>query len=129
CRRVLFRSRKAAGRLRGTAVLGTVMPTLWLDRALRDEGTRLLRAPVGDKYVLEEMQRGGYVRGGEQSGHIIFLESATTGDGLLTGLLFLDLVRRTGIDLAAWAGGVRPCPQVIVNVPVRERPALDSHPR
>ena len=105
------------------------MSNLWLDRALKSEGIRLLRAPVGDKYVLEEMQRGGYVLGGEPSGHIIFLETATTGDGLLTGLLFLDLVRRTGTDLAAWAGSVRPCPQVIVNVPVRERPGLDSHPR
>ena len=120
---------KAAGRLRGDAVVGTVMSNLWLDRALRAEGIRLLRAPVGDKYVLEEMQRGGYVLGGEQSGHIIFLEKATTGDGLLTGLLFLDLLRRRGIDLGAWAAGVRPCPQVLVNVPVRARPPLDSHPR
>ncbi len=122
------RDRKAAGRLRGDAVVGTVMSNLWLDRALQSEGIRLLRAPVGDKYVLEEMQKGGYVLGGEPSGHIIFLENATTGDGLLTGLLVLDLVRRTGLDLAAWAATIRPCPQVILNVPVRERPALDSHP-
>ena len=123
------RDLKAAGRLRGNAVVGTVMSNLWLDRALRDEGIRLLRAPVGDKYVLEEMQRGGYVLGGEQSGHIIFLERATTGDGLLTGLLVLDLLRRGGIDLSEWAASVRPCPQVLVNVPVRARPPLDSHPR
>jgi phosphoglucosamine mutase len=120
---------KAAGALRGDAVVGTVMSNLWLDRALRAEGIRLLRAPVGDKYVLEEMQRGGYVLGGEQSGHIIFLEKATTGDGLLTGLLFLDLLHRRGIDLCGWAAGIRPCPQVLVNVPVRTRPPLDSHPR
>src|SRR2546422_4014093 len=87
---------------------GTVMSNLWLDRALQSEGIRLLRAPVGDKYVLEEMQKGGYVLGGEPSGHIIFLENATTGDGLLTGLLVLDLVRRTGLDLAAWAATIRP---------------------
>jgi phosphoglucosamine mutase len=123
------RDRKAAGRLRGDAVVGTVMSNLWLDRALQSEGIRLLRAPVGDKYVLEEMQKGGYVLGGEPSGHIIFFENSTTGDGLLTGLLFLELVRRTGIDLAAWAATIRPCPQVILNVAVRERPALDSHPR
>src|SRR5437867_3967460 len=123
------RDLKAAGRLRGNAVVGTVMSNLWLDRALRDEGIRLLRAPVGDKYVLEEMQRGGYVLGGEQSGHIICLERATTGDGLLTGLLVLDLLRRGGIDLSEWAASVRPCPQVLVNVPVRARPPLDSHPR
>ncbi|HKB06924.1 MAG TPA: phosphoglucosamine mutase [Candidatus Polarisedimenticolia bacterium] len=129
---VLFlaaRDLKAAGRLRGNAVVGTVMSNLWLDRALREEGIRLLRAPVGDKYVLEEMQRGDYVLGGEQSGHVIFLEKATTGDGLLTGLLFLDLLHRRGIDLCRWAAGVRPCPQILVNVPVRARPPLDSHPR
>ncbi|MBI1950466.1 MAG: phosphoglucosamine mutase [Acidobacteria bacterium] len=119
----------AAGRLGSGTVVGTVMSNLWLERALEAEGIRLLRAPVGDKYVLEEMQRGGHVLGGEQSGHVIFLETATTGDGLLTGLLFLDLLRRTGLDLAAWAATVRPCPQVLVNVPVRERPPLDGHPR
>ena len=123
------RDLKAAGRLRGNAVVGTVMSNLWLDRALRAEGIRLLRAPVGDKYVLEEMQRGGYVLGGEQSGHVIFLEKATTGDGLLTGLLVLDLLRRGRIDLSGWAAGIRPCPQILVNVPVRARPPLDSHPR
>ena len=119
---------KAAGRLRSASVVGTVMSNLWLERALEEQGIRLLRAPVGDKYVLEEMQRGGHVLGGEQSGHIIFLERATTGDGLLTALLFLDLLRRTGLDLAAWASTVKPCPQVLLNVPVRERPPLDVHP-
>ena len=120
---------KAAGRLRGDTVVGTVMSNFWVEDALRREGIRLLRAPVGDKYVLEEMQRGGHVLGGEQSGHIIFLERSTTGDGLLTGLLLLDLLRRTGIDLAAWAATVHPCPQVLVNVQVTSRPPLDTHPR
>ena len=123
------RDMKAAGRLRGGTVVGTVMSNLWLEKALHQDGIRLSRAPVGDKYVLEEMLRGGYVLGGEQSGHIIFLEKATTGDGLLTGLLFLDLLRRTGLDLAAWAAGILPCPQVLVNVQVRERPSLEKHPR
>ena len=120
---------KAAGRLPGNTVVGTVMSNFWVEDALRREGIRLLRAPVGDKYVLEEMQRGGHVLGGEQSGHIIFLERSTTGDGLLTGLLLLDLLRRTGVDLAAWAATVHPCPQVLVNVRVKTRPPLDSHPR
>jgi phosphoglucosamine mutase len=128
---VLFlaaRDLKAAGRLRGDSVVGTVMSNLWLEQALRAEGIALRRAPVGDKYVLEEMQRGGQVLGGEQSGHVIFLERSTTGDGLLTGLLVVDLLRRTGLDLAAWAATIRPCPQILVNVPVRERPPLDTHP-
>ena len=122
------RDLKDAGRLKGMAVVGTVMCNLWLERALSDDGIRLLRASVGDKYVLEEMQKGGLVLGGEPSGHIIFLEKATTGDGLLTALLFLDLLRRTGVDLAAWAATVSPCPQILVNVPVRDRPTLETHP-
>jgi len=126
---LVARDLKAAGRLRGDAVVGTVMSNLWLEKALRQEGIRLARASVGDKYVLEEMLRGGHVLGGEQSGHIIFLEKSTTGDGLLTGLLFLDLLRRTGLDLAAWAADIRPCPQILVNVQVRERPPLEKHPR
>lgn len=123
------RDLRRAGRLPGDTVVGTVMSNLWLEKALLAEGLKMLRAPVGDKYVLEEMQRGGHVLGGEQSGHIIFLEKSTTGDGLLTGVLFVDLLRRTGLDLAAWAASIRPCPQVLVNVPVRSRPPLDSHPR
>jgi len=95
---------------------------------LRAEGIALLRAPVGDKYVLEEMLRGGHPLGGEQSGHIIFLERATTGDGILTGLLFAGLLQRTGLDLAAWASTVQPCPQVLRNIPVRERPSIEAHP-
>jgi phosphoglucosamine mutase len=122
------RDLRARGGLRGDAVVGTVMTNLWLERAFDAEGIRLTRAPVGDKYVLEEMQRGGSVLGGEQSGHIIFLERATTGDGLLTGLMLMELLHRNAIDLAAWASTITPCPQILINVPVRERPPLDAHP-
>jgi phosphoglucosamine mutase len=115
-------------RLRESAVVGTVMSNLWLERALATEGIRLLRAPVGDKYVLEAMERSGAVVGGEPSGHIIFLDQCTTGDGLLTGLRLIELLLRTGTDLASWAATVRPCPQILVNVPVRERPPLELHP-
>jgi phosphoglucosamine mutase len=118
----------ARGRLSGDTVVGTVMSNLWLERALHGDGIRLTRAPVGDKYVLEEMQRGGSVLGGEQSGHIIFLERATTGDGLLTGVMLMDLLHRNAIDLAAWASTITPCPQILINVPVRSRPPLDAHP-
>jgi len=122
------RDLRQSDRLAGGTVVGTVMTNLWMEQALGAEGIRTVRAPVGDKYVLEEMLRGGFVLGGEQSGHIIFLERATTGDGLLTGLLLADLLRRKHLDLAAWAATVRPCPQILVNVPVRERPPLDAHP-
>jgi phosphoglucosamine mutase len=123
------RDLKEAGRLPRGTVVGTVMSNFWLEEALGRLGIGLVRAPVGDKYVLEEMLRGGHALGGEQSGHIIFLDRSTAGDGLLTGLWLLDLLRRTGLDLAGWAAAVRPCPQVLVNVPVKERPPLDSHPR
>jgi phosphoglucosamine mutase len=122
------RDLKRAGRLRGDRVIGTVMSNLWVEKALAAEGIALGRAAVGDKYVLEEMERTGCVLGGEQSGHVIFLEKATTGDGLLTGLLLAELLARTRLDLAAWAATVRPCPQVLVNVRVRARPPLASHP-
>jgi phosphoglucosamine mutase len=128
---VLFlaaRDLRLSGRLRGNAVVGTVMSNLWLERALAGEGVGIRRAPVGDKYVLEEMLRGGFVLGGEQSGHIIFLERSTTGDGLLTGLMLMELMSRGPVDLAAWASTIRPCPQVLVNVAVREKPPLETHP-
>jgi phosphoglucosamine mutase len=122
------RDLKAAGRLPGDTVVGTVMSNLWLERALGQERIGLVRAAVGDRHVLEAMRHGACVLGGEQSGHVIFLEKATTGDGILTGILFADLVRRSVLDLAAWAAAVRPCPQVLVNVPVRARPPLETHP-
>jgi phosphoglucosamine mutase len=128
---VLFlaaRDLRRGGRLRGAAVVGTVMTNLWLERALGEEGVTVRRAPVGDKYVLEEMLREGLLLGGEQSGHIIFLERSTTGDGLLTGLMLAELLRRGGLDLAAWAGTVHPCPQVLRNVAVSSKPPLDTHP-
>ncbi|HKQ98539.1 MAG TPA: phosphoglucosamine mutase, partial [Candidatus Polarisedimenticolia bacterium] len=122
------RDLRRAGRLRGAAVVGTVMTNLWLERALTEEGVTVRRAPVGDKYVLEEMLRDGLLLGGEQSGHVIFLERSTTGDGILTGLMLAEILRRGGIDLAAWAATIHPCPQVLKNVAVRSKPPLDTHP-
>jgi phosphoglucosamine mutase len=116
------------GDLDGGTVVATVMSNLWLEKALGAIGVRMLRAPVGDRYVLEEMQRGGYVLGGEQSGHVIFLRDASTGDGVLTGLKLLDLLRRRRSDLAAWARGIVRCPQLLFNVPVASKPPLDGLP-
>jgi phosphoglucosamine mutase len=114
------------GILDGDSVVATVMSNLWLEKALASRGIRMIRAAVGDKYVLEEMIRGGFVLGGEQSGHVIFLREATTGDGLLTALKFLDLLRRRRLDLAAWAATITRCPQVLLNVRVGSKPPLDS---
>lgn len=125
---LMARDLKRAGRLKGSAVVGTVMTNLWLERSLKEDGVRVARAAVGDKYVLEAMQKDDLVLGGEQSGHVIFLERATTGDGVLTGLLLSEYLQRSGFDLAQWAATIAPCPQVLVNVKVKSRPPLAEHP-
>jgi len=100
-----------------------------LEAALKRSGIRMLRAPVGDKYVLEEMQKYGANLGGEQSGHIIFLGDATTGDGLLTALHVLHMVGRSGKGLAELVDDLKVFPQVIKNVRVRHKaPLLEIPP-
>jgi phosphoglucosamine mutase len=116
------------GRLRGDAVVATIMSNLWLEQRLRDHGIELLRAPVGDKYVLERMLERDLVLGGEQSGHVIFREHATTGDGVLTALLLLAALRDEGQTLEAVLDSIEPCPQLQINVRVREKPDLRDHP-
>jgi phosphoglucosamine mutase len=118
---------KAAGKLNGGRVIGTTMANLGLERALEAEGLRLLRVPVGDRYVLEEMLRSGANLGGEQSGHIIFLDDATTGDGLLTALKIACLVALHG-PLEDLVCGLKIFPQTIVNVMVKSKPPLESLP-
>ena len=120
------RSLKAAGRLSGETVVATVMSNLGLERALEREGIRLLRTPVGDKYVLEEMLRSDAVLGGEQSGHVIFRDFATTGDGMLTALRVLEIVRRTGLGLDELTADLVAYPQRLVNVRVKERRPLED---
>ncbi|HEY9136836.1 MAG TPA: phosphoglucosamine mutase, partial [Terriglobus sp.] len=88
----------------------------------------MLRAPVGDKYVLEQMKKTGASLGGEQSGHILFTGKSTTGDGLLTALLLLDIVHRSGRSLAQLTEDLKTFPQVIVNVKVREKKPLEAIP-
>jgi phosphoglucosamine mutase len=109
-------------------VVATTMSNMGLEAALRTDGIRMLRAAVGDKYVLEEMQRTGAVLGGEQSGHILFLDRATTGDGLLTALLVLDILHRSGETLSGLKSDLKVFPQVIVNVRVREKIPMESLP-
>jgi len=105
------------GRLAGDAVVVTVMSNQGFHVAMRDAGIGVIETPVGDKYVSAAMRDGGYVLGGEQSGHIILLEHATTGDGILTSLQLLAAVHRHGMPLAAAAKMMRRYPQVLVNVP------------
>src|ERR1700737_132936 len=118
---------KSQGKLKGNRVVATSMSHLGLERALDRESISLTRAAVGDRYVLEEMLRSGSVLGGEQSGHIIFLEDSPAGDGLLTALKIASLVSMNGV-LGDLTKGVKDYPQIIVNVKVRSKPPLDSLP-
>ncbi|WP_046507159.1 phosphoglucosamine mutase [Streptomyces odonnellii] len=114
---VLALAMREAGALRGDAVVGTVMSNLGFKLAMEREGIHLVETAVGDRYVLESMKEHGYALGGEQSGHVIALDHATTGDGTLTGLLLAARVAATGRTLADLAGVMRRLPQVLVNVP------------
>jgi phosphoglucosamine mutase len=118
---------KSVGQLKGSRVIGTTMANLGLERALESEGLRLARVPVGDRYVLEEMLRSGANLGGEQSGHIIFLDDATTGDGLLTAVKIASLVALRG-PLDGLVAGLKFFPQTIVDVKVKSKPPLESLP-
>ena len=116
----------ARGRLKANVVVTTVMANLGLDAALSAAGVGVVKTQVGDRYVSEEMQRLGANLGGEQSGHLLFLDHAPSGDGILSALALLSVIRETGEDLASLATCMRKFPQVLVNVPVREKPPLDS---
>jgi len=118
---------KSQNKLKGDRVVGTSMSNLGLERVLAAEGITLVRTDVGDRYVLEEMLRSGSALGGEQSGHIIFLEDSPAGDGLLTALKIASLVSMNG-SLADLTKGLKDYPQIIVNVKVRAKPPLDSLP-
>jgi phosphoglucosamine mutase len=119
---------KRRGELRGDTVVATIMSNLWLEKRLAAEGIRFLRAPVGDKYVLERMVAEDAVLGGEQSGHVILRNMATTGDGVLTGLVLLETLREENRSLEEILDGIEPCPQVLINVRVTDKPDLRSHP-
>jgi phosphoglucosamine mutase len=114
----------AAGRL--TEVIATVMSNLGLERALRRHGIGLVRTPVGDKYVLQEMELRHALLGGEQSGHIIFRDYATTGDGLLTALRVFEVMRDSGKDLDALTSELETYPQLLVNVRIRNKRPLEE---
>jgi len=118
---------KKAGKLTGNRVVATSMSNLGLERVLSHEGIGLARTNVGDRYVLEEMLKSGNALGGEQSGHIIFLEDSPAGDGLLTAVKVASLVSLHG-SLEALVEGLKDYPQTIVNVKVKTKPALESVP-
>lgn len=118
---------KSVGNLKGSVVVGTTMANLGLERALEKSGIRFVRTAVGDRYVLEEMLRIAANLGGEQSGHILFLDDATTGDGMLTALKVASLVALQG-PLDSLVADLKIFPQKIVNVRVRSKPPLETLP-
>jgi phosphoglucosamine mutase len=116
---------KSTGRLKGDVIVGTIMANLGLERALAKSGLSLARTAVGDRYVLEEMQRIGANLGGEQSGHILFLDDATTGDGMLTAAKIASIVSIRG-PLDNLVADLKIFPQKITNVRVRSKPPLNT---
>ncbi|MBC7075945.1 MAG: phosphoglucosamine mutase, partial [Syntrophomonadaceae bacterium] len=109
------------GKLVPAKVVATVMSNIGFDMALREKNIEVESCKVGDRYVLEKMRITGAVLGGEQSGHIIFLEHATTGDGILTSLKLAEVIKRTGLRLSELAGNMKKQPQMLVNVRVKDR--------
>jgi phosphoglucosamine mutase len=122
------RDLKARGMLTGDLVVATTMSNMGLEAALKRSGIRMLRAPVGDRYVLEQMLEHNAALGGEQSGHILMPHLATTGDGLLTALVVLDLIARSKKSIEELTADLKVFPQVIVNVKVREKKPLEGFP-
>lgn len=116
------------GKLAHNTLVATVMSNLGLDIALRDAGGRVVKTAVGDRYVVEEMRRGGYNLGGEQSGHMIFLDHNTTGDGMVSALQLLAIMQRTGKPLSELAGVMTALPQVLINVRVASRQDINIVP-
>ena len=118
---------KERGLLTGNTAVSTAMCNLGLAHALRDAGIELVQTKVGDRYVLEAMREGGFVLGGEQSGHMIFLEHNSTGDGLVTALQFLAACKRAGKSIADAAAVMTRFPQTLVNVHVKDKHAVDGN--
>jgi phosphoglucosamine mutase len=125
---ILARRFKAQGRLPHATAVATVMSNLGLERALAREGIHMERVAVGDRYVVERMREGGFTLGGEQSGHIVMTDFATTGDGLLAALQVLAAMVEGSTTLAALARGLTHVPQVMVGVRVAKKPPLESLP-
>ncbi|MEU2256480.1 phosphoglucosamine mutase [Nocardia xishanensis] len=125
---ILAIAMKDAGDLAGDTLVATVMSNLGLHIAMREAGITLRTTAVGDRYVLEELRRGGYSLGGEQSGHVVLPKYGTTGDGILTGLRLMARMAETHRTLADLASVLRTVPQVLVNVPVGDKAAVAAAP-
>lgn len=116
------------GTLKGNTLVATIMSNSGLEAAIESAGGNVVRTGVGDRYVVEEMLKSGYNLGGEQSGHVIFLDHTTTGDGIITALQILAIMRQQGKKLSELAAVMTSFPQLLVNVPVKEKRDLDGIP-
>lgn len=123
---ILALSFKERGQLARNTLVATVMSNLGLRIAMQEHGIEMIETKVGDRYVLEAIREGGYTLGGEQSGHVIFSRSATTGDGILTGMKLMAEMARTGKSLAELASVMKVYPQVLINVPGVDKTRVDS---
>jgi phosphoglucosamine mutase len=119
---------KSRNALPKDTVVATQMSNFGLDKLMNEHGIKVVRTDVGDKYVVEEMRRNGYVLGGEQSGHIIFLDYSTTGDGTIAALNVLAVMKRTGLKLSQLNEKMQDVPQILINTRVRRREELDKIP-
>jgi phosphoglucosamine mutase len=126
---IAARRLQADGDLVGNVVISTVMSNLGLEKALGRLGIEMVRTPVGDKYVLEEMLRRDARLGGEQSGHVIFRDYATTGDGMLTALQILETCSRENVTLDELAADLTVYPQLLINIRVKTRKPLEELPK
>jgi phosphoglucosamine mutase len=120
---------KQAGKLRGNSMVATVMSNLGMDEALRGEGISVMRAGVGDRMVLEMMREHGISFGGENSGHLIFADHATTGDGIVSALQVCKMMKESGKTLAELASVMREYPSTLLNLPIREKPPIKNLPK
>jgi phosphoglucosamine mutase len=123
------RQRIQSGTLTKNTVVSTVMSNIGLERSLQEVGGKLIRTQVGDRYVVEEMTKNGYHFGGEQSGHLIFLDHSTTGDGCIAALEVLSYMVRRQQSLSALVSHFKAYPQVLVNVVVKEKKELKNLPK
>jgi phosphoglucosamine mutase len=117
------------GQLKNSTVVSTVMSNIGFYHALEEHDIKSVKTKVGDRFVVEEMRKNGYNLGGEQSGHVVFLDHSTTGDGLLTGIQLMKVMKETGQTLAELAADVTKYPQELINIRVSDKEAVMEHPR
>lgn len=117
------------GQLKNSTIVSTVMSNLGFYQAIEEEDISSVKTSVGDRFVVEEMRKNGYNLGGEQSGHIVFLDHSTTGDGLLSGIYLMKVMKDTGLTLSELAAKVQKYPQKLINIRVTDKEAVMDHPR